>query len=96
MAKRSRKRKVAGGGGSRIGGVPIFLISVAASAVSLWTQGLQLAMVPDPQPWSQRLAAAGQAVWFYLGKLLWPDPLRSKVTEHFAVAVPTSMKTIST
>jgi tetratricopeptide (TPR) repeat protein len=39
---------------------------------------LQLAMAPDPQwvrPWSQRLAAAGHAVWFYPGKLLWPDPL---------------------
>ncbi|MBV8228227.1 MAG: hypothetical protein JO232_23890, partial [Verrucomicrobia bacterium] len=37
-----------------------------------------LAMSPDPQwvrPWSQRLAAAGHAVWFYLGKLLWHDPL---------------------
>ena len=58
--------------------VPMFLMSVAASAVSIWTQGLQLATSTDPQwvrTWPQRLAAAGDAVWFYLGKLLWPDPL---------------------
>ena len=58
--------------------VPMFLMSAAASAVSIWTQGLQLATATDLQwvrTWPQRLAAAGDAVWFYLGKLLWPDPL---------------------
>ena len=58
--------------------MPMLLLSVAAGAVSIWTQGFQLARSPDPQwmrTWPQRMAGAGDAVWFYLGKLLWPDPL---------------------
>ncbi len=57
---------------------PIFLMSIAASAVSIWTQRLQLATDTDPQwvrTWPERLVTAGDAVWFYLGKLLWPHPL---------------------
>jgi protein O-mannosyl-transferase len=58
--------------------VPIFLMSIAASALSIWTQSLQLATLTDPQwvrTWPERLATAGDAVWFFLGKLLWPYPL---------------------
>jgi protein O-mannosyl-transferase len=58
--------------------VPIFLMSIAASALSIWTQGLALATITDSQfvrTWPERLVTAGDAVWFYLGKLLWPHPL---------------------
>jgi len=58
--------------------VPFFVTAIAASASTIWTQGLQLAKDPDPQwarTWPERLATAGDAVWFYLGKLLWPHPL---------------------
>jgi tetratricopeptide (TPR) repeat protein len=57
---------------------PIFLMSIAASALSIWTQGLPLAADTDSQwvrTWPQRLVTAGDVVWFYLGKLLWPHPL---------------------
>ncbi|MBV8175419.1 MAG: tetratricopeptide repeat protein [Verrucomicrobia bacterium] len=58
--------------------VPIFLMAIIPSAVTIWTQGLQLATDTDPQwvrTWPERLVTAGDAVWFYLGKLLWPHPL---------------------
>jgi protein O-mannosyl-transferase len=57
---------------------PIFLMSVAASALSMWTQSLQLTTITDPQwvrTWPERMATAGVSVWFYLGKLFCPYPL---------------------
>jgi protein O-mannosyl-transferase len=58
--------------------LPVFLMSVVASALSVWTQGLQMVGVPHAhlaRSWPERLATTGHAVWFYLGKLLWPHPL---------------------
>jgi tetratricopeptide (TPR) repeat protein len=60
--------------------VPFFFLSLVASALSLWTQKLQLLTVTDPlfvRTWPERVATAGMAFWFYLGKLLWPHPLIS-------------------
>jgi protein O-mannosyl-transferase len=58
--------------------LPYFLMSIAASALSIWTQGLQLASVPNShlvRSWPERLAAAGHAIWFYLascsGRIHW-------------------------
>jgi hypothetical protein len=58
--------------------VPLFAMSLAAGAVSMWTQGLQTLVANDPLPMRtgpERLALAGDNVWFYLGKLIWPHPL---------------------
>ncbi|HUB68633.1 MAG TPA: tetratricopeptide repeat protein [Candidatus Methylacidiphilales bacterium] len=58
--------------------IPVFLMSLAAGAVSVWTQGQRMAMAPDAPPapaWPERVAAAGNAVWFYLSKIVWPYPL---------------------
>jgi len=57
---------------------PIILMTIAASALSMWTQGTQLVDVTDPhlvRSWPERLVEAGDASWFYLGKLMWPYPL---------------------
>jgi tetratricopeptide (TPR) repeat protein len=56
---------------------PFFLLSLAASGWTIWEQKVnQMALGPD---WAHGLAArltiAGKAPWFYLGKLLWPEPL---------------------
>ncbi len=59
---------------------PIFLLSLAASALSVWTQSLALSTLVDPtlvRTLPERLVTAGLAVWFYLGKLAWPHPVMS-------------------
>lgn len=57
---------------------PVFALSAVASGLALWTQKLQLATDSNPawvRTWPERLVTAGDAFWFYLGKLVWPHPL---------------------
>ena len=57
---------------------PMLLFSLLAGLVSIWTQKPLQAALADPlgvRSWPERLITAGDAVWFYLGKLIWPYPL---------------------
>jgi len=56
---------------------PFALISALASAWTIWEQKFHARAVgPDwGQTFPERLIIAGRAIWFYLGKLLWPYPL---------------------
>jgi tetratricopeptide (TPR) repeat protein len=54
----------------------VFLLSVAAALLTLWTQQwTAVADLPYSRTWPERLITAADATWFYLGKLLWPHPL---------------------
>jgi tetratricopeptide (TPR) repeat protein len=57
--------------------VPFFIISAAASGWTVWEQQSRFLLVGPAwsQSWPERFVIAGKAVWFYLGKLLWPHPL---------------------
>jgi tetratricopeptide (TPR) repeat protein len=56
---------------------PFALISVVASAWTIWEQRFHARAVgPDwVQTFPERLIIAGKAIWFYLSKLAWPHPL---------------------
>ena len=56
---------------------PFGLISLLASAWTIWEQRFHAGAVgPDwTQTFPERLIIAGKAIWFYLGKLVWPHPL---------------------
>lgn len=56
---------------------PFALISALASGWTIWEQRFHARAVgPDwAQTFPERLIIAGKAIWFYLGKLLWPNPL---------------------
>ncbi len=55
---------------------PMFLMSIVAGVVSIWTQKVMGAEDAElARSWLERLSTAGDATWFYLGKLAWPHPL---------------------
>lgn len=56
---------------------PFALISMLASVWTIWEQKFHARAVgPDwAQTFPERLIIAGKAIWFYLGKLIWPHPL---------------------
>jgi tetratricopeptide (TPR) repeat protein len=57
--------------------IPFILISALASVWTIWEQKFHAgASGPEwAQTWPERLIIAGRAIWFYLGKLVWPHPL---------------------
>jgi len=57
--------------------MPFFLISAAASGWTIWEQKFHSGAlgVDWSQAWPERLVIAGWDVWFYAGKLFWPNPL---------------------
>ena len=56
--------------------VPYLLIGAVMAGIEIWTQHLAGAEAAvGNESFFSRLAIAGRAVWFYLGKLLWPVDL---------------------
>jgi tetratricopeptide (TPR) repeat protein len=55
---------------------PVLVLSAAGVGLSMWIQNMQLDWYAMPaRTWPQRVIGAGDAVWFYLGKIVWPHPL---------------------
>ena len=56
---------------------PFLVLSIATSAWTVWEQ--KFSSGAQGADWSQgvaaRLALAARVVWFYLGKIVWPEPL---------------------
>jgi tetratricopeptide (TPR) repeat protein len=57
--------------------VPFALISALASVWTIFEQKFHAGAIGAEwaQTWPERLIIAGRAVWFYVAKLAWPDPL---------------------
>ena len=56
---------------------PFALISAVASTWTIWEQRFHARAVGPEwvETFPERLIIAGKAIWFYLGKLVWPHPL---------------------
>ncbi len=56
---------------------PFFAIGLALSSVTVWMERTHVGAVGPEWRLSlvERALVAGRAVWFYAGKLAWPDPL---------------------
>ncbi|HUB65898.1 MAG TPA: tetratricopeptide repeat protein [Candidatus Methylacidiphilales bacterium] len=54
---------------------PLFLASIAAGLLTIWAKSSQENGIPWVRSWPERIAASGDVIWFYLGKLVWPYPL---------------------
>jgi tetratricopeptide (TPR) repeat protein len=57
--------------------VPLVAIGTAMGLVTMWVEKYHLGTMGAEWAFSpaQRVLIAGQALWFYLGKLVWPHPL---------------------
>jgi tetratricopeptide (TPR) repeat protein/uncharacterized membrane protein YfcA len=56
---------------------PFILVSVLAAAWTIWEQKFHAGASGEEWmlSWLERLIIASRAIWFYLGKLVWPNPL---------------------
>lgn len=56
---------------------PIFLMAFIAAFMAVRTVDLQGVNIDTQwlRSWPERLITAGNVIWFYLGKLIWPHPL---------------------
>jgi tetratricopeptide (TPR) repeat protein len=58
--------------------MPILAMSVMAGALTLWPQpGSDATGSAGIGNWPERLARAGDIIWFYMDKLAWPYPLNA-------------------
>ncbi len=57
--------------------MPFFALSALAAGWTIWEQKFNSGAVGEAwnQTLAERFAIAGRVIWFYLGKLIWPEPL---------------------